>query len=112
MNICKKVKEKIDATSCCKELKDAAQAWLAACGTERQAGAAQILIDEIREDVADIDHVISFFGSERGVAFFGREKADQLLVHAQEVKAAGGKFCDCPACAAGLEVLKCQKELF
>ena len=112
MTICEKVQAIIDAPSCCRELKESAQAWIGARGTDRQAGAAQALVDEIREDVADIDHVISFFGSERGIAFFGKEKADQLLAHAREVKAAGGEFCDCPACAAGLEVLKCQEELF
>ena len=44
--------------------------------------------------------MIGFAGSEAGAAVFGAEKAKEVEAHAKEVKAAGGKYCDCPACTA------------
>ena len=38
--------------------------------------------------------------------YIGAEKAKAIADHAREVKAAGGKWCDCPACSAGLKILE------
>ena len=57
-------------------------------------------IAELEEDIMPIDGLIGFAGSEAGAAVFGAEKAKEVEAHAKEVKAAGGKYCDCPACTA------------
>ncbi|WP_296772289.1 hypothetical protein [Selenomonas sp.] len=36
----------------------------------------------------------------------GAETAAQMVAHFEEVKAAGGKWCDCPACQIGLAILE------
>ena len=99
------VREMIAASSCCKELKEAGQNWIAAADAEAKKRAAAILLQEIREDIAPIDHVIEFFESPQGIQIFGAERAKNVAAHAREVKANGGKWCDCPACAAGLKIL-------
>ena len=62
-------------------------------------------MQEIREDVATIEHVIEFFESPQAKQIFGAEQARAMAEHAHAVKAAGGKWCDCPACTAGLKIL-------
>ena len=47
-----------------------------------------------------LDGLNAFAGSETGAQVFGAEKSKGVLAHAQEIKAAGAKYCDCPACAA------------
>ena len=102
----KTVKEMIAAPSCCQELKDAGQKWLDSIGSDGEKAAAEALLAEIKADIAPIDHVIEFFSSPRGIEIFGTEKAKAIAGHAREVKAAGGKWCDCPACSAGLKILE------
>ncbi len=104
-----KVQEMIDAYSCCAELREVGRAWLEAEGTDREAEATARLLTEIDEDVMPIDGVIGFAGSEAGAKAFGAEKAAEVLAHAKEVKAAGGLYCDCPACSAALEVKRMLK---
>lgn len=100
------VKDMIAAQSCCKELKAAGEKYLKAIGSAEEKTAAAELLQEIREDIATIDHVIEFFESPKAVEIFGTEKAKAIAAHAHEVKAAGGKWCDCPACSAGLKILE------
>ena len=88
------VKEMIAAPSCCQELKAAG---------EKAAAAARL--QELREDVLKIDQVIEFFESPQAKQIFGVEQAKAMAEHAHAVKAAGGKWCDCPACTAGLKIL-------
>ena len=56
----KTVQEMISAPSCCSELKAAGRKWLDALGTQEEKAAASALLQEIKEDVATIDHVIAF----------------------------------------------------
>ncbi len=99
------VKDMVAAPSCCRELKDAGQKWLDAVDADAKKTAAAALLLELREDVCTIEHVIEFFESPRGTQIFGAEQAKAMAEHAHEVKAKGGKWCDCPACAAGLAIL-------
>ena len=99
-----KIQEMMAAPSCCAELKAAGQAWLDAAGTEKEAEATAQLLAEIEEDVMPIDGLIAFAGSEMGEKVFGKERAAGVLAHAQEIKAQGGLYCDCPACSAALAV--------
>ena len=55
--------------------------------------------------VLEVDQVLAFFASPEGQKLFGAEKAAEMAQHMREVKAAGGKYCDCPACAPGREIL-------
>ena len=97
-----KINELIAASSCCAEAKAAAQAYLAAVGTERQAEEAKKFIKELEEDIEPIDDLLAFAGSDTAVKKF--------LAHAEELKASGAKYCDCPACSTVAAILA-KKEL-
>ena len=100
------VNEMISAPSCCKELQEAGRNWLSATDPEKKNAATAALLQEIREDVPPIEDVIAFFESPQGIQAFGPERAQAIASHAREVKARGGKWCDCPACAAGRKILE------
>lgn len=104
-----KVQEMISASSCCAELRAVGQAWLDAVGTDKEASATTTLLAEIEEDVASIDWLIAWSGSDACVKIFGEEGAVNMLAHAKEVKANGGLYCDCAACTAALEVKELLK---
>ena len=95
-----KVKEMMNSFSCCAEAKEAGQRWLDALGTEKEAEETKNLMAELEEDIMPIDNLIAFASSDAGAQVFGEEKAKEVAAHAQKVKTAGGKYCDCPACAA------------
>ena len=107
-----KVKEIVAAPSCCAELKAAGQAWLDSVGSPAQKEAAEKLVRELKEDICGIDDVLALFSSDAGAKLFGAETAAQLASKAKEVKASGGKYCFCPACQAGVEVLAHREALF
>ena len=93
------------APSACKEVKEAAQNYLDAAGKEGEAAD----VAELEADIMPIDGLISFAGSDMGAKVFGADGAKNILAHAKERKAAGAKYCDCPACAA-CEALLDQKD--
>lgn len=103
------VKEKtndlIAAPSCSAEAKAAAQAWLAAVGTDSEAAETKKYIAELEADIMPIDGLIAFAKSDAGVKVFGAEMAANVGRHAEQIKAEGAKFCDCPACAAVAAIL-------
>ena len=98
-------KKMIAAPSCCSGLKVAGQNWLDAVETDGEKDAAQKLIAELEGDITDIDSLVAFAHSETAAKMFG-EGAKDFAAHADELKASGAKFCDCGACAPGLEILK------
>ena len=108
--ITEKVKDLIAAPSCCAEAKAAGQAWLDAAGTENEAKASQALVEELELDIMPIDGLIGFAGSDKAVELMGEEVAKNLLAHAEEIKAQGAEYCDCPACTACAEILD-KKEM-
>ncbi len=109
--VTEKVKDLINAPSCCAEAKAVGQNWLEALGTEQEVEALQKLIAELEADIVTIDGLIAFAGSEMGAQVFGAEKAKEVLAHAKEIKEAGAKYCDCPACAACQAILEKKDEL-
>ena len=109
--ISEKAKELMNASSCCAEAKAAAQNWLDSAGTEKEAEAAAQLMAEMEEDIIPIDGLIAFAGSEGGEQVFGKETAANILAHAKEIKKAGAKYCDCPACTAAAAILEKKNEL-
>lgn len=106
-----KVNELINAPSCSAEAKAAAKSWLAAVGTDKEAEETKKLIAELEEDIMPVDTLIAFADSEAGAKVFGEEMAKNVAAHGREIKAAGAKYCDCPACAAVEAILEKKEEM-
>ena len=100
----------LQAPSACKEVKEAAH-YLDAAGTEKEAEAATAYVKELEADIMPIDGLISFAGSDMGAQVFGADDAKKILAHAEEIKASGAKYCDCPACAACEALLNKKAEI-
>ena len=108
--VVEKSKDLIDAASCSKEAKDAAQAWLNAVGTAGESEETKAYLAELEEDIVTVDGLFAFAQSEAGAQVFGgAEAAKKVAEHAQAIKAAGAKYCDCPACAA-VEAILSKKD--
>ena len=108
--VVEKTNELINAATCNSETKAAAEAWLAAVGTDREAEATETYVKELEADIMPIDGLIGFAESEHGAQVFGADKALEVAAHAREIKAAGAKYCDCPACAA-VEAILDKKDI-
>lgn len=106
-----RTKELMEAASCSAEAKAAARAWLEALGTDREEEETKKYLAELEADIVPVDGLIAFAESEGGKQVFGEEKAAQLAAHGREIKAAGEKYCDCPACAAARKILEKKDEL-
>ena len=70
------------------------------------------LIDKLKEGVATVDEMIEHFGTDEAVQKFGKDLADKIKTHGEELKAAGEKFCDCDACKKAREILEDLGEKF
>lgn len=84
------------APSACKEIKEAAQNYLDAVGKEGEAEAAKAYVAELEADIMPIDGLIAFAESDMGAKVFGADGVKNVLIHAEERKEAGEKYCDCP----------------
>lgn len=104
-----KTQELINASTCSAETKAAAQAWLEAVGTEAEAEETKKYVAELEEDIMPIDTLIAFAESDAGKQVFGAA-AENVAAHAREIKSAGAKYCDCPACTIAAEILE-KKDL-
>ena len=100
----------MEAVTCSKEAKAAAESWLAAAGTEREAEETEKYIAELEEDIVTVDALIALAESETGAKIFG-DGAKGVADHGREIKAAGAKYCDCPACAAVEAILAKKDEM-
>lgn len=107
--VVEKTNELINAASCNSETKAAAEAWLAAVGTDGEAEATKTYVKELEADIMPIDGLIGFAESDAGAQVFGADHARVVAAHAKEIKVAGAKYCDCPACAA-VEAILNKKE--
>ena len=108
--VVEKTHELIAAPTCSGETKEAAQTWLNAVGTEKESEETVKYLAELEEDIMPIDGLIGFAESAQGRQVFG-EKAAGIAAHAKEIKAAGAKYCDCPACAAAEAILEKKEAL-
>ncbi len=99
------------APSCCQEAKDAAQSWLDKLDTPAEAEETKKYIAELEADIQPVDNLIAFAGSEKAAQLVGADKAKGFLAHAQEIKANGGKYCDCPACTACAKILEKKDQM-
>ena len=107
--VTEKTRDLINAPSCSAEAKAAAQAWLDAAGTEKEAEETRRFVKELEADIMPIDQLIRFADSEKGRKCFGADRAAGIAAHAKEIQAAGAKYCDCPACATAEAILS-QKD--
>lgn len=108
--VVEKTHELMLAQTCCQELKEAAQKWLDAIGTDNEVSETKKYLAKLEEDIMPIDQLIGFAGSDAGAEYFGADVAKNITTHAQEIKAAGAQYCDCPACSAVEAILE-KKEL-
>lgn len=99
-----KVKELVAAPTVCPEAKEAGEKYLKAVGTADEKESARALIQELKEDVGDIDSCIAFCKSDFGKQIYGDQVSAQIEA-AEKAKAAGERWCLCPACQAGGPVL-------
>ena len=106
-----KTRELIEAPTCSSETKEAAVRWLEALGTDREKAETKSYISELEEDIMPIEQLIAFAGSEAVKSYFGADTAAGIEAHAKEIKAAGGKYCDCPACLLVKEILDHKDEM-
>ena len=108
--VTEKTYELMEAQTCSKEAKEAAQAWLDAVGTEGEAEETRKYIAELEADIMPLDGLIAFAESDMGAKVFG-DNARGVAEHGRELKAAGKKYCDCPACAAVEAILEKKEEM-
>lgn len=108
--VVEKTKELINAQTCSTEAREAAQAWLDAVGTDTQEEETKKYIAELEADIVTADGLAAFAESDMGRQVFG-EDAGNVAAHAKEIKAAGAKYCDCPACAAVEAILEKKDSL-
>lgn len=106
-----KTHDLMNAASCYAGLKEAAQAWLDAVGTDKEAEMTKKYIEELEADIMPVDGLIAFAESEAGAQVFGPEKTKEVEAHGKEIKAAGAKYCDCPACAAAEAILSRKEQM-
>lgn len=64
------------------------------------------LIAKLKEGIATVNETIEHFSDPKVRSDIGEEAAEQIKKHAEELKAQGKKFCDCPACTKAREILK------
>ena len=109
-----KVKEAIEAPSCCAGLKAAGEKYLQAveanAGSAEAKEAAKELVAELEADVNPIEDSIAFFESDMGKQVFG-DQLEGMLASFKEAQAAGEDTCLCPACQAGKALLGMKEEI-
>ena len=105
--IVEKTHELMNAHSCCKEAKAAAQAWLDAIGTENEVAAAKRYVEELEADIMPVDQLIAFANSDAGAQHcLVANTAKQIAAHAAEIKAAGAKILRLPGLRAAEAILE------
>ena len=101
----------LDAPKSNPTVKEFAQSWFDAEGTEKQAELTKQLVSVAEQNIALIDETIGFAGSELATQILGEEGAANLLQHAKDIKAEGAEFCDCPGCVAAKNIIDLKAEI-
>lgn len=99
------------SNQCCDELKEAAQTWLDAIGTDKEKEAGRKYVLELQDSIVAVDGMLAFLPTDEAKAKFGEEIANKFYEHAKELKAQGVANCDCSACTAALAVLELKDEI-
>lgn len=106
--VVEQTKALIAAPTCCKELKETAQKWLTSLDQPNEAEMTKRYEEELEADLVTVDDLIALANSDLGKQIFG-EKAAQVAAHGEKIKAAGARYCDCPACKAVEAILATRK---
>lgn len=79
----------LQAPSACKEVKEAAQNYLDAAGTEKEADAATAYVKELEADIMPIDGLISFAGSDMAHRYLAQmtQKRSWLMLRRSKLPA-------------------------
>ena len=101
----------LDAPKSTPTVKEFAQSWFDAEGTEKQVELTKQLVSVAEQNIALIDETIGFAGSELAVQILGEEGAANLLQHAKDIKAEGAKFCDCSSCTVAKKIIDLKAEI-
>ena len=101
----------LDAPKSNPTVKEFAQSWFDAEGTEKQAELTKQLVSVAEQNIALIDETIGFADSELATQILGAEGAANLLQHAKDIKAQGAEFCDCAACVAAKNIIDLKAEI-
>ena len=101
----------LDAPKSTPTVKEFAQSWFDAEGTEKQVELTKQLVSVAEQNIALIDEVIDYARSERTIQSLGEEGAAKLLQHAKDLKAQGAEFCDCQACVAAKNIIDLKAEI-
>ena len=99
-----KVEELLEAGSCCAPLREKAEKFLAAEGTDGEAGAESAFMEELKKDVNKIEDSLAFFKSPAAKQAIG-DKVDGMIKAFEEALDKGEDTCLCPACQAGKKIL-------
>lgn len=105
-----KTRALMNASTCCDAVKEAAQNWLDAIGSDQEANVSETYFKVLEENIVPIDELIALAKSEDGIHYFGAETAKKIEEHAESIKANGASFCDCPACALVAEILALKEK--
>ena len=97
----------LDAPKSNPTVKEFAQSWFDAEGTEKQAELTKQLVSVAEQNIALIDYA----RSELAIHSLGEEGAANLLQHAKDLKAQGAEFCDCQACVAAKNIIDLKAEI-
>lgn len=85
---------------CCDELKEAAQNWLDAIGTDKEKEAGKKYVLELQDSIVTVDGMLAFLPTDEAKAKFGEKIANRFYEHAKKLKIQGVVNCGCPACTA------------
>lgn len=107
----KKAAELIAVPHCYADLKEKGKKWLESLDTPEEKEAAKKFVEELKADVLTIDNLIEFSQSDMAKQKFGEESCKKMHDNAVEAKAKGEKYCVCPACKAGGEILDMSQYL-
>ena len=95
---------------CYAPLKESAEKWLEVAQDKAQGAKEKIqeseMIDQLKEAIPTVEEITEFFSSDDCIKKFGKEAADKIKEHAEELKKSGEKFCDCEACQKAKSILK------
>ena len=86
----------LDAPKSNPTVKEFAQSWFDAEGTEKQVELTKQLVSVAEQNIALIDETIGFAGSEVATQILGAE---------------GAELCDCPGCVAAKNIIDLKAEI-
>ena len=101
----------IHAWHCQPELQKCAQDWLDAVGTDSERKKLEEFLEMAGDYIRDLDYLISFLEKEKVQEYFGVQYARAFLESSRVRKAAGEKYCGCPACTAAQLIISRKAEL-